>query len=359
VKQRYPLHTPMWRLHEGSLAWVTLLCSRDDVVGCAEFDVEDCFLNTPRQLVLQALDYWLNFCSSRTRQQPWFAISKDGKHADHRGRPCSLHYWELSVTQLRALVVWEMDNNASFKVAAEDGRVQALEQHRGLPIGGHFSAALVELVALWREYTVGRPPSLADLPTSRYRDNYFVALTAGAAALNYQSVAAELTNLLAMPVKFEQAGTEVRCLELRLRFQPGRAVHVTVAFRTDPDRQGEAGNVTSWPGRFDPRTPRVLPGLLAGLAAKLRHYRAPGAGGFTADIRRAVQFIKAKGYPSRWWVRRFGLALLRQGVPHACLPHLLRGATRTQNGGRSGGRGDSARTEHESSGRPESGPPLP
>ena len=70
--------------------------------------------------------------------------------------------------------------------------------------------------------TADRPPSLATLPTSRYRDNYFVALTAATASLNYQSVAAELTALLAMPVKFEQAGTEVRCLELRLRFPPGQ-----------------------------------------------------------------------------------------------------------------------------------------
>ena len=157
------------------------------------------------------------------------------------------------------------------------GVVTPLKQHLGLPIGGHFSAALVELVALWREYTEPRPPSLASFPTARYRDNYFVALPASAEALNYMSVA-ELTQLRAMPVKFDQAGSEIRCLKLRLRFCEGMPVNVTVAFRTDPDRQGEAGNVTAWPGRFDPRTPRVLPGLLAGLAAKLRHYRAPGAG---------------------------------------------------------------------------------
>ena len=138
VQHMYPLHIPMWRLHAGSLAWVTLLCSRADIVGCAEFDVEDCFLNTPRQMVLQALDFWLGFNSSRTRQQPWFAISKDGKQADYRGRPCSPHYWELSTTQLRALVVWEMECNASFKVATESAAGQALTQYRGLPIGGHF-----------------------------------------------------------------------------------------------------------------------------------------------------------------------------------------------------------------------------
>ena len=326
VQQKYPAHTAMWKLHHGSLQWVTKLQQRPDIGCCAEFDVEDCFLNTPREMVLQAFEFWVGLSLSRTRQQPWFALAKDGKAADHRGRSCSLHYWELSAQQLRSLVVWELECNASFQVVSEAGRL-ALEQRRGLPIGGHFSAALVELVALWREYTQPWPRSLAGCPTARYRDNYFVALpdvSLGRVAVH--DMASQLSELLAMPVKFEQLGAVVRCLELRLAFGVGRPVHVTVAFRTDADRQGEAGNVTAWPGRWDPRTPRVLPGLLAGLAAKLRQYRAPGTGGYTAAIRRATAFVKAKGYPSRWWVRRFALSLLRQGVPAGCLPPLLRGA---------------------------------
>jgi hypothetical protein len=210
-------------------------------------------------------------------------------------------------------------------VAEED--LCCLQQHRGLPIGGHFSAALVELVALWREFAEPWPACLDGLVTARYRDNFFVGLTAEAVArADYQTMAAELSGLPAMPVKFEQVGSEIRCLELRLLFRLGLPVHVTVAFRTDLDRQGEANNVIAWPGRWDPRTPRVLPGLLAGLAAKLRQYRAPGTGGFTAAIRRAVSFVKDKGYPCRWWVRRFALALLRQGVPLGCMPQLLREA---------------------------------
>jgi len=217
-----------------------------------------------------------------------------------------------------------MNYNSTFKVVDETG-LGRLQQHRGLPIGGHFSAALVELVALWRELTQPWPAGLEGNPTARYRDNYFVALSAESAQqFDHGKLAAELSALLVMPVTFEQVGNEIRCLELWLLFRSGRPVHVTVAFRTDPDRQGEAGNVTSWPGRSDPRTPRVLPGLLAGLAAKLRQYRAPGTGGFTAAIRRALTFVKAKGYPSKWWARRFGLFLLRQGVPIGCLPMLLR-----------------------------------
>ena len=38
VERKHPLHTPMWKLHAGSLAWVSLLSSRTDLVGCAEFD---------------------------------------------------------------------------------------------------------------------------------------------------------------------------------------------------------------------------------------------------------------------------------------------------------------------------------
>ena len=324
VQARFPMHTAMWKLHCGSLEWVTKLQQRADVVQCAEFDVEDCFLNTPRGLVLQALDFWVGFSLSRTRQQPWFSISKDGKHADHRGRPCSVHFWELSAAHLRTIVAWELESNATFQVVGEGERL-GLEQHRGLPIGGHLSAALVELVALWRELTEPWPVGLAGLPTARYRDNYFVGLSASAASgLDAQSLASQLSTLLAMPVKFEQVGAELRCLELQFHFLPERPVHVTVAFMTDVDRQGEAGNVTAWPGRWDPRTPRVLPGLLAGLAAKLRQYRAPGTGGYTAAIRRAVSFVRAKGYPSHWWMRRFALSLLRQGVPVPCLPPLLR-----------------------------------
>ena len=51
----------MWRLHHGSLAWVTKLQQFPELVKCAEFDVEDCFLNTPRDLVMQALDFWMGF----------------------------------------------------------------------------------------------------------------------------------------------------------------------------------------------------------------------------------------------------------------------------------------------------------
>ena len=165
----------MWRLHEGSRKWIEELLRARDVVGCAEYDVEDCFLNTPRELVLDALKFWISYQFTRTRQQPFFAISKDSKKEDHRGRPCATHYWELSTQDLLALVEWELNENATFYVIGSTGQRAILQQHRGLPIGGHLSAALVELVALWREFTCPWPSALQGRASARYRDNLFVS----------------------------------------------------------------------------------------------------------------------------------------------------------------------------------------
>jgi hypothetical protein len=325
VRSKRRNHTPMWGLHEGSRRWIEVLSKHPEIAICAEFDVADCFLNTPIELVLKALDYWLQFSTLRTRQQPWFSISKDGKHADHRGRSCSVNFWEFSLRQVRFLVEWELAENSAFVVVAMN-KFRVLNQVKGLPIGGHLSAALVELVALYREHTVEWPTVLNTSLTSRYRDNYFLALQVKPDEAFYAVVAKELTDLLAMPVKFERAGEDARCLELRLKFTPGVSVHSTVAFRTDSDRQGESKDVTAWPPRSDPRLPLVLPSLIHGLAAKLRQYRVNGTRGFTASVRRAAKFFSERGYPRRWWVRRWTLALLRQGVPPGCMPQLLHGA---------------------------------
>ena len=100
---------------------------------------------------------------------------------------------------------------------------------------------------------------------------------------------------------------------MRIVVQPHIAPKVAVAFMTDPDRQGESNDVTSWPPRSDPRARLVVFSLLQGLAAKLRLYRVAGTGGFTGAIRRALAFIRKRGYPKCWWVRPFAQALARNG----------------------------------------------
>ena len=161
-------------MHDGVREWLKLLSS----LGASElvqFDVEDCFLNTPREAVLPALDYWLQHPFRRRRGPLFFSISKGHKREDHLGRPCSAHFWEVSSPVLRAVVTWELEYNAAFEVMDETGELVVLEQHPGLPVGGHLSAALAELVVLHRECTRPWPTALGTMPTM-YRDNFFAVV---------------------------------------------------------------------------------------------------------------------------------------------------------------------------------------
>ena len=135
--------------------------------------------------------------------------------------------------------------------------------------------------------------------------------------------AAELSGLLCMPVKTVGRASHARFLETFLSFG-ANGVRCTIGFRTDSDRQGESGDVQSWPPPFDPRARMLLPGLVMGLVSKLRFYTATGIGGFTATVRRIFHFLKAREYPKRWWLRPLAVALVRVGVAVPCLPQLLR-----------------------------------
>ena len=112
-----------------------------------EYDGEDCFLNTPRHLVLPALQFlWLSCLFRRRRGIRFFAISKDGKNEDYIGHPCSMHYWEVGAAVVMAVVQWEEQHNSLSEVIGGNGAMRVLEQTKGLPIvEGHLSAALVEL----------------------------------------------------------------------------------------------------------------------------------------------------------------------------------------------------------------------
>ena len=320
-------------MHQGTHQWLELLATKSGLGQLVEFDVEDCFLNTPRELVIPALRFWVDFHFKRGRSARFFAISKDSKDEDHVGRPCSPHYWEISSDVIIATVEWELEQNAFFEVLNEAGKIVVLRQDKGLPIGGHVSAALVELVALYRELLQSFPTSLCTSITARYRDNFFAAINSDA-VLPMDETATQLSALLCMPVKPVGQAAHARFLETFISFR-ANGVCCTLGFRTDADHQGESGDVESWPPPFDPRVRLLLPGLLMGTVSKLRFYTAAGVGGFTATVRRIYQFLKARGYPKRWWLRPLAVALVRVGVALPCLPRPLRVALSWQSNRRS------------------------
>ena len=253
VMEKRPTHLPMWQLHSGSAEWLQRLVATRGGWGLEEFDVSDCFLNTPRGSVLAAVKFWMVTTQSRTRRQPCFGISKDGKAGGHRGRPPVMHYWVITAEQIMSVCQWDLENNDTFEIAALDNTAVVVGQRQGLPIGGHLSAAYVELLALKREYEVSLwPASVAGMLTARYRDNFFVAVPHPWAADQRAVAADELSELLQMPVVPERGGDEARCLELRIKWvskanaklgEKSGTVKVVLAYRTDADRQGESGDL--------------------------------------------------------------------------------------------------------------------
>ena len=324
VIARRPSHLPMWQMHAGCTDWLQRISATNGWWGVDEYDVNDCFLNTPRNEVLDAARFWIAVSSAQTRRQPCFAISKDDKKGDHRGRPSSVHYWEITCEQLLLAFEWELTCNDTFEVQSSDGGVVVVQQRKGLPIGGHLSAAFVELVALRREYQCLWPQALLCGPTTRYRDNFFVVLQVEPTESQRRATAEALSALLLMPVVFERGGRVARCLELRISWIDNAKVKAILAYRTDADRQGESQDVCTWPEWKDPRTSTVLHGLLAGLAAKLVAYSHDSIGGLPASLRQALQFLRMRRYPTRLWMRPFALQLARLGVPFSVLPRPLR-----------------------------------
>ena len=200
VMEKQPDHLPMCQLHSpGSPEWLRQLSRTAGWWGCDECDVSDCFLNTPREAVLAAVVFWLQLSQGRTRRQPCFAISKDGKAGDHRGKPSPCHYYAITAEQLLAVCKWDLEYNDEFDVQVGSETNVVVRQHRGLPIGGHLSAAYVELVALRREFQCPRPAQLIGIPTSRYLDNMFVVLREPWGDEQHQVLAKALSDLLLKP----------------------------------------------------------------------------------------------------------------------------------------------------------------
>jgi hypothetical protein len=312
----------MWRLHQGTASWLAALGRSSAVFSeIAEFDVTDCFLNTTRSAAVPAVTFWVD--RLRRRGPLHFSISKDSPDADHMGSSSSPHFWCFTSAELLAVVEWELLHNDLFEVVSGIAeRPFVLQQVAGLPMGGHLSAALVELVALRRELEQCWPVELGGLPTARYRDNFFVACSDSCLPAVLGRGAVVLSELLGMPVKLEGSSPQRRMLEVVLAVGP--PTKCILAFRDDSDRQGESQDVTSWPNRADPRLPQLLHSLLSGLAAKIRLYHSAGTPGFTASWRRAYAFLKRRGYPSK--LRPLALAALRQGAAVQALPHAMRAA---------------------------------
>ena len=84
-------------MHPGTKEWVSLL-NKHKVSCIVEYDVDDCFLNSPRGKVPPAFHHRVSVCMEGSSGLS-FAISKDSRRLDRFGPSYSLH-WDLSVSVL-------------------------------------------------------------------------------------------------------------------------------------------------------------------------------------------------------------------------------------------------------------------
>ena len=315
-------HLPIWELHAGSREWLAALGKYGKAGHIVEMDVNDCVLNCQQTLALPAVKFWLNFMEANRRGQLVFSLSRDSKKLDRVGKSYSIHFVEVPADALLGVIEWELTSNMSFICIDGTGQKVAMKQASGLPIGGFLSAPLVELVFLHNEFHKPRLDVLGSSPSCRYRDNFFFCSPQGVDNIGIEELEGKLSDYYTMPVKFEGAGKTRRCLELLITADA--PVKCLLGFRTDPERQGESGDVTAWPSVRDPRAKTVCRGMVQGVAAKIAQYFQEGLKGLPATIRKTMKFIKATGYPSKWWLRTLLLALLRRGVPLGILPKALR-----------------------------------
>ena len=141
-----------------------------------EYDVADCFLNTPRKAVLASVEYRLRNTQERTRAQ--LRASPSAKIARQKIIAVVLHRFISSRSRLSRCLPpargIRTTTTSSKRWPGADWVV--LWQRKGLPIGGHLSVVYVELVALRREFLGEWPSALSGFPTARYRDTSFVAV---------------------------------------------------------------------------------------------------------------------------------------------------------------------------------------
>ena len=227
----------------------------------------------------------------------------------------------------------ELENNDTFEALASDGRTVVLQQRkRGCQLEGTSRRLLL---SWWRCAASISAFGHLRCSTGSLRvigTIFFVVLPDEPSEAERLATARALSDLLLMPVGFERGGRIARCLVLRICRADESKVKAALAYRTDSDRQGESGDVRTWPEWRDPRASAVLHGLLVGLATRLLNYADQSIGGFPASLRHAVQFLRQRGYPTKRWLRPFALELSRLGVPYNVLPRALRNVLRPPDG---------------------------
>ena len=212
------------------------------------------YLNIPKAQLPDAFQYLLRkiaatpYVRGRSRRAvlDWVSVSRISKKLDTHGRaadPSAYSY--VSIDLLRDYLKFELQGNNLFRAGS-----WVLAQTHGMPMGGKISAQLASLYLMTREMIALDVSLLGSrLLRTRYRDVIFFFGPPGSVYPNLQSWQTTLNTLYGIPVTFEQAGSTIDLLEIRVRMLT-KGLSVTLCPKACDILSGVVTNILRWPDAF-------------------------------------------------------------------------------------------------------------
>ena len=244
----------------------------------AELDLEDMYLNIPKAQLPDAFQYLLQKVAvapyirwrSRRAVLDWVSVSRISKKLDTHGRAANQDaYTYVSVDLLKDYLVFELQGNHLFRAGS-----WVLAETHGIPMGGGgISAKLASLYLMTREM-IALEVSLfgSRVLRTRYRDNIYFFGPSGSVYPHLHTWQDTLSAVYAIPVTFEQAGSTVDLLEVRVRMLTG-GLGVTLRPKACDILSGQVTNILRWSDAFSTNTSFVLQSMIPAVMGTCRFWK--------------------------------------------------------------------------------------
>ena len=198
----------------------------------------------------------------------WVLASKISKNLDTHGRAANQSaYSYVSVDLLQDYLMLELQRNNLFRAGS-----WVLALTHGIPMGGKISASLYLMT---REMTALDVSLLGSrVLRTRYQDNIYFFGPSGSVYPHLQSWETTLSTGYDIPVTFEQTGSTVDLLEVRVRMLT-KGLSVTLRPKACDILSGSVTNILRWPDASSTNTSFVLQSMIPAVIGKCRFWKSP------------------------------------------------------------------------------------
>ena len=236
-------------------------------------------------------------------------MSRISKKLDTHGTAANQSaYSYVSIDLLRDYLMFELQGNNLFWAGS-----WVLTKTHGIPMGGKISAQLASLYLMTREM-IALDVSLFGSRVLRtcYRDNIYFFGGPGSVYPHLHSRRETLSTVYDIAVTFEQAGSPVDLLEVRVRML-AKGLSVTLRPKACDILNGLLTNILRWPDAFSTNTNFVLQSMISAVIGKCRFWKISRKD-VANNILLSAGEMGFKNYQSCTYYKKVHSALLRNGI---------------------------------------------